>query len=654
MRPSRDRERSTAALFAVYALVSLVLVGALGLFLATSYRSEAQRRGLEEGADKAALVARTAIEPQLDGRPLTDGLSPRELTQIDDVVSPAVAAQDVVRLRVRDLAGTVRYSDDGSGFQGQVEDEVLDAAAGGTVLKLTRVNADSNDVGTRGEDAVEVYMPLRAGHPLRPVGILEIYLPYAPIDADVAAGMVVLYRDLAIGLGVLYVLLFAMAWSITRRLRRQLRVNRHQADHDPLTDLPNRAAFLERIRQVVRSAEQDGRPVAVAIIDLDRFKEVNDTLGHDSGDVLINEMARRLSRHVRGEDTVARLGGDEFGLVLRGADPWNALWRVRELIEAEVTVQGLPLTLDSSIGYVVAPEDGSDAETLVQRADVAMYVAKARHAGVLRYDADHDHYDAANLALVGELRRAIEDDELVLHYQPKIDLAAGRAVALEALVRWQHPVHGLLYPDRFVPLAEQTDLIDALTRWVLRRAMTDLVALGPAGGELSVAVNVSARSLGRPLFAYLVDREVQYSGIDPRRLVIEITETTLLVDPERAASVLLALNDLGVAVSLDDFGVGQTSLGYLATLPIQELKIDRSFVTDLLDNPTHAAIARSITDLAGSLGLRVVAEGVETAAVADELHLFGCGLAQGYHFARPMPVGLLHDWLVDEVAAPVR
>jgi diguanylate cyclase (GGDEF)-like protein len=638
-----------AGLVAAYALVSLVLVTSLGVFLAMSYRGEAQRRGIAEGASEAALIARTAIEPQLDGRQVADGLTPAEIRAIGRVATSAVAQRDVLRLRVRDQNGLVRYSDDGSGFQAAVDDEVLDAASGEVVSLLTHLNADANDVGGAGVDAVEVYLPLRAGTPLRQVGVLETYLPYAPIDADVGAGMATLYRDLAVGLAILYVGLFAMAWSITRGLRRQLHVNRHLADHDPLTDLPNRAAFLERVRTAVRSVDTDPYPTAVAIIDLDRFKEVNDTLGHDSGDALIAELAQRLSRHIRGEDSVARLGGDEFGIVLRNvADPEAALWRVREIIEAEVCVQGLPLTIDSSIGLALAPEDGLEPETLLQRADVAMYLAKAKHAGVLRYDPARDHYDAENLALIAGLRRAIEDDELVVHYQPKIRLSDNVPCAVEALVRWQHPTLGLLAPDRFVPMAEQTDLIDQLTPWVIKRALADISGLGPIGGELEVAVNVSARNLARADFASVVERALCASAVDPGRLIVEITETALLVDPDRAAAVLAALNELGVAVSLDDFGVGHTSLGYLASLPIDELKIDRSFVTDLLHNPTHFAIARSITDLASSLGLRVVAEGVETEDVADELRALGCTLAQGYYFARPMTAESLGAWLTRE------
>jgi len=278
-----------------------------------------------------------------------------------------------------------------------------------------------------------------------------------------------------------------------------------------------------------------------------------------------------------------------------------------------------------------------DPDELLRRADVALHLAKDLHAGVARYDPAHDHYDPANLTLVTELRRAIEaDDELVLHYQPKARFADGRFDAVEALVRWQHPEHGLMLPDRFLPLAEPTELVDALTDWVLTRALTDMRDLH-SPHEIDVAVNVSARNFSRPDFADRVLRILQNVGVAPNRLTIEITETALLTDPVRAAIALSQLDAFGVQVSLDDFGTGQTSLRYLTSLPIDELKIDMSFVTDMLENPSHAAIVRAIIDLGHNLGLRVVAEGIETRDVFRALHESGCDVAQGFLLARPMP-----------------
>lgn len=638
--------RSMVRLFASYAAISLVPVILLGFVLAWSYRSEARQRGVAEGRSEALLIAQTAVEPRLSGHPLSQGLTRSEKASMQTLVQKAVREHDILRLRLRDLAGNVVYSDDGSGFKQQPEDEALDAAHGEIVAHLTRLNSDTNDTGKVGPEAVEIYQPLLAGRPDRRVGVLELYLPYAPISADVTAGLHSLYRDLILGLVGLYAALSAIWFSVSRRLRVQLKRNTYLAEHDSLTDLPNRAIFLRRAEEAVASSCGGGRPAAIAIVDLDRFKEVNDTLGHLNGDRLLTELACRLATFMRPKDCVARLGGDEFGIILRDVtDPAEVLWRVRTVIEHEVSVSGLPLSVDSSIGFVVVPTDGTDVDELLQHADVAMYVAKEQHGGVVRYSSDQNRYHPNDLALVGQLRQAIETDQLVLHYQPKAILADGRVESVEALVRWRHPTLGLLYPDSFIPLVERTDLINKLTEWVLHRALSDLSELGLQMSGVTMAVNVSARNLGRSGFADLVIRELEETGISAERLVIEITETALLADPRSAAIVLTELDALGVRVSIDDFGCGQTSLGYLSTLPIHELKIDRSFIGDMLVNPAHAAIVRSIVDLGHNLHFHVVGEGVESNAIWESLRVSGCDSAQGYLLARPMPLEQLSQWL---------
>ncbi|HEY5025091.1 MAG TPA: bifunctional diguanylate cyclase/phosphodiesterase [Acidimicrobiales bacterium] len=490
--------RSLARLFITYALITAVPVVLLGLVLAATYRSEAKDRGVDVGRSEAALVAQTAVEPVLDGRPLSQGLSRTEGTALNLLVRRAVGDDNVLRLRLRDLAGHVVYSDDGSGFKQKPEDEAIDAGRGEVFATITHLNADSNDVGPLGPQAVEVYLPLTAGTPEHVVGVFEVYMPYAPIAADVDAGLHSLYRDLLLGLGALYVVLFIVSVSVSRRLRLQVKENKFLAEHDPLTELPNRSLFHQRACEAVVHAVRSDARAAIAIIDLDRFKEVNDTLGHDSGDQLLTQLAQRLADHIRPQDAVARLGGDEFGVILSEVgDAEEVLRRLREVIEHEVEVSGLPLSVESSIGYVLSPDDGIDVDDLLQHADVAMYMAKDQHTGVVRYDAAHDHYDAANLGLIAELRRAIDAGELVMHYQPKAALEDGRVEAVEALVRWQHPTLGLLYPDRFIPMCEQTDLIDRLTTWVMRTSLSDIRDLG----DVAVSVNVSARTLGRARFA---------------------------------------------------------------------------------------------------------------------------------------------------------
>jgi diguanylate cyclase (GGDEF)-like protein len=630
-------------LFVAFAVITLVPVLLIGIFLSASYRSEADRRGLAEGGSEALLMAKTAIQPLLNGQPLSQGLTPDESAGMRRLVRNVVVSGDVLRLRLRDQAGQVIFSDDGSGFHEVPEDEALDAAHGEQVIRLTRFNSDSNDTGKIGPTSVEVYLPLHAGASHRQVGVMEVYLPYAPIADDVDAGLSTLYRNLAIGLALLYVVLFGISAFVGRRLRRQARTNAYLAGHDALTDLPNRLYFHDRVESALRRGREAGQSTTVAIIDLDRFKEVNDTLGHYNGDRLLTALSERMASHLRGLDALARLGGDEFGVVLVNVgEPEDVLQRLRDVIEHEVEISGLSLSVEASIGYVVAPEHGDDVDELLALADVAMYVAKAHHAGVVRYDPSQNHYDAANLQLIAELRHAVDTDELVLFYQPKVSLRDGRIEAVEALIRWQHPRLGLLSPDRFIPLAEQTGLIDRVTEWVIDRAVTDL---GSWEGELSMSVNVSARNLGDVGLVSHVTEALASASVSPDRLYVEITETALVADPERAALVLARLHEVGVRISIDDFGIGQTSLSYLSALPIDEIKIDQSFVADLTSNPGHRAIVQSIVDLGHNLGFPVVAEGVETDEIASALAGTTCDVAQGYLYARPMPFDQLADWV---------
>jgi diguanylate cyclase len=446
--------------------------------------------------------------------------------------------------------------------------------------------------------------------------------------------------------------MFAISASVTRRLRRQSQLNALLAQYDTLTGLPNRSLFELQATAALQTARRHGEAIAIAVVDLDRFKEINDTLGHRNGDEVLTEVGRRLAAAAGPDMTVARLSGDEFGLVVPcKVDPEADLAEVRRILERDLLVGGLTLSVQASIGYALAPADADDVGTLMRRADVAMYLAKAEHAGITRYDVRRDQYDAATLGLVAELRQAIDSEQLVLHYQPQRDVASGRTAAIEALVRWQHPTRGLLMPNTFLPLAEQTDLIDQLTSWVLRHALTDLQQLGDAGAEMTVAVNVSARGIGRGELANDVIEILRELAVDPRRLVIEVTETTILADPARAAIELCRLTAAGVKISLDDFGQGQTSLGHLSALPLAELKIDRGFVGDMLEHPAHAAIVHSVIDLGHNLGLRVVAEGVETDEVLAHLADRGCDLVQGYVLSRPIPLDKLADWLVVERTA---
>jgi diguanylate cyclase len=656
MHPVAQARHSTARLFAVYAVVSLIPILALGLILASHFRQEAQQRGVDQARAEAQLIAQTAVQPLFGNILVSRGLSPTEVSGMRRLTRQTVDShgEGTLRLQLRDLHGRVVFADAGSTEDGPADDDALEAATGETVAHLTNLNADDNPKHP-GPRAVEVYLPLQAGSPVRRVGVLELYLSYAPIAREVTKLLSTMYRDLIIGLGALYLALFAISASVNERLRRQSKLNAHLAEYDTLTGLPNRSLFERRATAALQTARRRGTSVVVAIADLDNFKDINDVLGHRNGDQVLTELAARLERAARPEVTVARLSGDEFGLVLPcdgHLDPAAELAEIGRILEGDLPVGGLTLSVQASVGYALAPLDADDVETLMRRADVAMYLAKAENAGVARYNAARDQYDPATLSLVAELRQAIDADQLVLHYQPQGDLATGRTVGMEALVRWEHPTRGLLHPDKFLPLAEQTNLIDHLTRWVLRRALTDLRDLGETGAELSVAINVSARGIGRGELADEVIKALRELAVDPRRLVIEVTETAILADPARAAIELGRLAAAGVAISLDDFGQGHTSLSHLSALPLDELKIDRGFVGDMLEHEAHAAIVHSVVDLGHNLGLRVVAEGVETDEVLAHLSDRGCDLVQGYLLARPMPLDALVRWLAPEPPAP--
>ncbi|MDH2415603.1 bifunctional diguanylate cyclase/phosphodiesterase [Nocardioides sp. CER19] len=650
--PSR-RPGSTARLLLTHGALILVPVILLGVALSLGIRGTAESRGLAEARSEALLVAQTAIVPQLDGRPLSEGLSTRERRVMERLVGRAVADGHLLRVRLRDEHGAVVFSDaDTNGAAAapapveDEEDEVADATAGHVVAKLTHVNADSDDVGPVGPAAVEVYLPLTAGEPARSVGVLETYLPYAPIEADVTASVRALYRDLGLGLAGLFVVLLVITISVSRGLRRELATNAWLARHDALTDLPNRARFVEKVREAAAWAGRTGRPAVVALMDLDHFKDLNDTLGHPSGDELLIKLARRLEANVDHPGTVARLGGDEFGIVLRDVRDGRAeLADLAALVAVEVDVSGLPLSVAPSIGYVTVPDALTSAEQLMQHAEVAMYAAKADHTVVVEYRPELEHFVAADVELIAEMPKGLESGQFRLHYQPQLDAASGTVVGAEALVRWQHPVHGLLPPGRFLPMAEQTDLIERLTDWVLATALADASRLALQGTPIPISVNVSARSVVREDFAEQVIGALEEADVSAAQLVVEVTETALLTNPGRARAILSTLDQAGVHVSIDDFGQGQTSLGYLSDLPIRELKIDRGFITGMTGDQARTAIVQSVIDLGHNLGMRVVAEGIETGADLDAVRGLGCDLAQGYHLGRPMELVALTERL---------
>jgi diguanylate cyclase (GGDEF)-like protein/PAS domain S-box-containing protein len=438
-------------------------------------------------------------------------------------------------------------------------------------------------------------------------------------------------------------------------LLAQAELNKHQARHDALTGLANRTLFSDRIGQALAAARPAGRVAAVMVIDLDRFKEVNDSLGHHAGDELLQEVGRRLSGVLRTSDSVARLGGDEFGILLPDAGGHSAVTAVveklAEAMQEPITVQELPLVVEASIGIAVSPDDGLDVETLLRAADVAMYTAKEEKTGYGFFDGSTHQLDVARLTLVGELRRALESGELILHYQPQALLRDGQVRSVEALLRWKHPERGLIGPGEFIPLAQQTGLIRPLTLYVIGEALRQCRAWEREGLELAIAVNVSARNLLDVEFPAQVKGLLDAWELAAARLELEITEDAVLTDPVRTKAILEELAAMGIRLSIDDFGTGYSSLAYLKRLPITQIKIDRSFVMAMGTNEDDATIVRSTIDLGRNLGLEVVAEGVESEPIWNTLRDLGCDVAQGYFLSRPLPPVELGRWLLERGAA---
>jgi diguanylate cyclase (GGDEF)-like protein len=385
-------------------------------------------------------------------------------------------------------------------------------------------------------------------------------------------------------------------------------------------------------------------------MDLDRFKEINDTLGHSTGDALLEQLGPRLKGSLRKSDTIARLGGDEFAIVLPGAGLPEATLiagGLQRVVRKPFDLDGRVVSVGASIGIASAPEHGIDADTLLRCADVAMYIAKRSGQGVSVYAAEQDPHTPDRLALIGELTDAISRGELQLAFQPLIDCQRNQIAGVEALVRWPHPRHGLVPPDQFVPLAEQTGLIRQLSRWVLESALRQHCQWRSLGLEVAVSVNLSMRDLHDPGLPDAVAGLLAELRIAPGGLRIEITESSLMSDPAHALQTLARLRDMGVHVSIDDFGTGYSSLAYLKQLPVDELKIDRSFVRDVAVDHNDLAIVRSTIDLAHNLGLRVVAEGVEDASTLALLRGLGCDKAQGYLFSRALGAGEVTRWLLE-------
>ena len=667
----RDRRRGKGSgrraagglsLLARFGLLSFAMVLVMGLVLGRLLHDTVRDRVVGDAERTATIAARVGIIPAFDPADFTRNFAPPAADRLDaleDRLASSISDDGVVRVKVWNRQHWIIYSDNqrliGRWFPSNAL--LRDSFAGRTASEVTDLSAPEELEEREFGSLLAVYVPLRVDATGRftnraegdIVGSFEIYLPYAPIAATIRDDTMRLQIALAVGLLLLYLAVYRLVARASRRLERQSEENLHQALHDGLTGLPNRTLFSDRVEQALALSRRDGTDVAVMIVDLDRFKEINDTLGHDHGDELLVQVGTRLAQRLRSSDSVARLGGDEFAILLpRVTTPDDARLVALELLrmlEEPVEIGGLELDIHASVGVAVSPMHGEDVGALLQHADVAMYVAKATHSRVELYDPSIDNNSHERLELAAELRQAIEDRQLVVHYQPKVDALTWRVVGAEALVRWQHPERGLLGPGLFLPAIEHTELMRPLTEFVLEEAVRQAAVWRRRGWDVPVGVNLSARSVADETLPGRVERLLRQHGLPPRALELELTESAVLLNPERAAKVLADVHAAGVSIAIDDFGSGYASVAYLTQFPLDSVKIDQQFVIPLLEDAKARSIVQFTIDLGRTLELSVVAEGVENEELAQALAELGCDVLQGYGICRPAAPDALDDFL---------
>jgi diguanylate cyclase (GGDEF)-like protein len=624
-----------------FAVVSLVAVIALGTAAGLVVQRVVSAAATAEAARSGELLA-NFVDEGMTPSVLETGLSPAQVQHLDRSSRTSAGDGQLRNLLVYAPGGKVLYDSTGD-LEGRVMPvghELAEAFEGETASEV------ENDEGAEHPELgslLEVYVPLELTDAQGKHAVLEVYLSYSPTLARAQSATRMIGAVLLAGLALLWLLMWWLSVNVNRTLRRQSELNEHLAMHDALTGLPNRRHVVLEAQKLVSS----GTTAALVLLDLNRFKEVNDALGHGFGDELLKQVAERLVCASRDTDVVARLGGDEFALLVREVDgPDHALSIARRIVatfDDPFRVGGALLDVEPSTGVALLPAHAADVDALLQRADIAMYQAKNAHTGIALYDPSLDGNTLERLSLLTELRAAVTggtaDGGLHLVYQPTIDLTTRAVTGVEALLRWNHPVRGLVQPVDFIPLAEGTGLIAPLTQHVLDLALAQSRAWLDEGLELSMAVNLSARNLLESDLPDRVARALAEHRVPARLLVLEITESAVVEDPVRAEAIVRELVALGVRIAIDDFGTGYSSMAALTRLPLHCLKVDRSFVTDLDDAGPGAVIVTASIRLAHDLGMRVVAEGVETSAQLDRLGELGCDVVQGFLLARPLPAG---------------
>lgn len=618
-------------------VLRVILYSALTLGIGTAtillYIRHFERTRAEHAATYQASVVTQAVVDRLRPADLSGKLGPERRRELDRLMRARVLGGGTLAAAIATPDGGLVYATDRARARSSLSRAHLREAASGTVgseIATTRIGQDQTRV-------LRAYAPfrLRDGS----LGVLVVDKDYAPIAAAARRAAITVAAVLELVLLSLWLCLFPITRSVTRKMRRQLDTIAHLALHDDLTGLPNRAQFGSKLDAVLEDGGENAR-LAVLFVDLDRFKEVNDTLGHDHGNELLSEIARRVHGVLRRDELVARIGGDEFAVLSqRAADERSAVElaeRLRTAIAELQEVAGVSIEVLASIGIALAPAHGTTRSELLRRADIAMYAAK-RSGQTQVFRPELDDHSPVRLALTGELRRALDTGQLVVHYQPQVDLGTGAVRGAEALVRWRHPTRGLLEPETFLTAAEHAGLVRDLTRYVLGESLAQVRWWHAMGTELDLAVNVSVWDLADARFPDEVARILDEHDVDPGRLELEITEGVLLSDTVRSGRSIEQLVERGVRIAIDDFGVGYSSLGQLKSLPVRVLKIDRSFVRGMEDDARDVAIVRSTIELSHRLGLQVVAEGIETAEHVARLAAAGCDVGQGFFLGRPGP-----------------
>jgi diguanylate cyclase (GGDEF)-like protein len=652
----RARFRSQVGLTQQVALLTLLPTVLLGFVLTNVIERQVASQSVTDASQSARLIANIGIQPRLTPAEIRHGLSPAQIGELDEQLRAREASENLARIKIWNTAHTVVYSDDHRLIDRRLPpSEDLEQALQGRpgdaeVITPERGGETASEVGLG--RLVEVYVPLRFAEHGPPAGAFEIYLSYAPIASAVAADKRTIALVVAIGLALLWAILFPIVARAARRLRRQADENYALARFDPLTGLPNRMLFHERLDRALRHVRSRGESLAVLMIDLEGFKEINNTLGYATGDEVLRETARRLGRTLGESALVARLGGDEYAVLCPRSDGVAGALRtaaaLQGSLERPMVAAETALNVEANIGIAVIEDPREDLDQLLQRADAALSRAKAQHGRIEVYSPERDRFDASRLVLLGQARQAIERDEFELHYQPKVDLHRRTVCGVEALVRWRHPERGLLTPPTFIPIVERTALIGPLTLAVIDKALAQMVRWRERDIELDVAINLSARNLVDLDLPGQVAAALHRHDIAAERLTLEVTESATMLDSGRAIETLSSLRETGACISIDDFGTGNASIGYLSRLPANELKIDRTFVAGICEDERSRAIVQSIVDLARNLELRIVAEGIETEPVLERIAALGCDVAQGYLFSRPLPAEQLTAWLASD------